>query len=200
MAKSTPRRCHLFTQFAWWQLVVDRWVFSGVGIRTYMPPHTNFFFCLSVVGSETCNFTAGTAVAKSTPWMCHFTRWFGLLLLLGNSRRRWRLLLVVVVGAVESRDTYYMRPHPKLERSTYPSPVMHRRLRYIHQAIEYTVGVPPHAHDFACCCCWAAWSQRCATNSLLVLLAARSIRYSYICAHQELQRHSVGQSRPFCKS
>ena len=43
--------------------------------------------------------------------MCHLTGWFGLLLLLGN--RRWRSLLVVVVGAVGSRVTY-MRPHPKL--------------------------------------------------------------------------------------
>ena len=106
--------------------------------------------------------------------MCHLTRWFGLLLLLGNSR--WRLLLVVVVGAVGSRDTY-MRPHPKLYLSI---------PRDASQA-------PMHAssHRVYCGCATSrAWfcllllllggmvAAMC--NSLLVVLVARSIRY--LCA------------------
>ena len=107
--------------------------------------------------------------------MCHLTRWFGLLLLLGNSR--WRLLLVVVVGAVGSRDTY-MRPHPKLYLSI---------PRDASQA-------PIHAsrHRVYCGCATSrAWfclllllllggmvAAMC--NSLLVVLVALPIRY--LCA------------------
>ena len=117
-----------------------------------------------------------TQVATCTPRTCHLTRWFVVLLLVDNSR--WRLLLIVVVGAVGSRIHICVRS----PNSTYKSPVMHRRLRYLHQAIIYTVGVPPHAYGVACCCCWAACSQRCAPACLL---------YSYhaqydTCARQEL--------------
>ena len=128
--------------------------------------------------------------------MCHLTRWFGQLLLLGNSR--WRLLLVVVVGAVGSRDTY-MRPHPKLYLSI---------PRDASQA-------PMHAssHRVYCGCATSrAWfcllllllggmvAAMC--NSLLVVLVARSIRY--LCAsavvtalsanHGHFASHTVSHS------
>ena len=101
--------------------------------------------------------------------MLYLTRWFALLLLLGNSR--WRLLLVVVVGAVESRDTY-MRPHPKLYLSV------------PRDASQALIHASSHR---VCCGCATSRAWLCLLllggmaaamcNSLLAVLVARSIRY-----------------------
>ena len=102
--------------------------------------------------------------------MCHLTRWIGLLLLLGNSR--WRLLLVIVVGAVGHRDTY-MRPHLKLylsiSRNASHAPI-HASSHRVYCGC---------ATSRACFCLLLLLGGMAAAmcNSLLVVLVARSVRY-----------------------
>ena len=145
-----------------------------------------------VVGAAT---TGTTVVDNSTPRMSRLTHWFGLLLLLGNSRW-WRLLLAVVVGVVGSRDIY-MRPHPKLYLST---------PRDASQAPIHASG-----HRVHCGCatprawfCLLLLSGMVAVmcNRQLVVPVARSIRY--LCAsavvtallanHGHFASHTVSQS------
>jgi len=144
-------------------LVVDRWACSGVGLHT-CTPSSSYLSSMTHRRLQHLQLQVHT-VAKSTPPLCTSRAGLACYYAAGQQQVRWRLLLVVAVGVVGSRDTYMCPHYPKLYisilRDASQAPI---------QAIgEYTADVPPHAHGFACWCCWAAWPQRCTTACMLYL-------------------------------
>ena len=108
--------------------------------------------------------------------MCHLTRWFGPLLLLGSSRW-WRLLLVVVVGAVGGRDTY-MRPHPKLNLSI-PRDVSQAPIHVSSQRVYCGCAT---SRAWFCLLLLLGGMVAAMCNNLLVVLVERSIQYLWASA------------------